>query len=226
MPSQTHSAVAAIANNRLERAIYRHVLSISLIDESQRRQPTNGPCALASPAYTAHASSALIDSARKHSPCPLITTAETQWSPGAQVRHAAESPMDPKRFHLNPRFKVVSRASSWWRMHFEFCVARTMRDAPKPAHNARVFYCMARAQCVILLLNDPRLVRGSFLMCFVHTARVAYCITRSSCADFSCAPRKRVMHIFCKRSISCGLSLPARIVTMTAPASCHPANAP
>lgn len=94
----------------------RHRLQPSL--NPNRIQPTEGACAPSSRAYTAYASSALIDSARKHSPCPLITTAETQRSPGAQVRHAAESPMDPKRFHLNPRFKVVSRASSRRRMHF------------------------------------------------------------------------------------------------------------
>ena len=94
----------------------RHRLQPSL--NRNRVQPTEGACAPSSRAYTAYASSALIDSARKHSPCPLITTAETQRSPGAQVRHAAGSPMDPKRFHLNPRFKVVSRASPRRRMHF------------------------------------------------------------------------------------------------------------
>lgn len=67
--------------------------------------------------YTVFASSAVNDSARKHSPCPLIATTGGQRKPGVHVCLAAESPMAPKPSHLNPGFKVVSRASAWRRTY-------------------------------------------------------------------------------------------------------------
>ena len=61
--------------------------------------------------YNSRTSSAVRDSLRKHSPCPLMTTTGTQRKPGVHVRPVAESPKASKRSHLNPGFKVVSQAS-------------------------------------------------------------------------------------------------------------------
>ncbi|GAB3098919.1 hypothetical protein GCM10027159_21120 [Lysobacter terrae] len=77
----------------------------------------NRPCpderagSLQTPRYNSRTSSAVRDSLRKHSPCPLMTTTGAQRKPGVQVRLVAESPKASKRPHLNPGFKVVSQAS-------------------------------------------------------------------------------------------------------------------
>ena len=63
------------------------------------------------PRYNLRTSSAVRDSLRKHSPCPLMTTTGAQRKPGVHVRLVAESPKASKRSHLNPGFKVVSQAS-------------------------------------------------------------------------------------------------------------------
>ena len=63
-------------------------------------------------------SSAVFDSVRKHSPCPLITTAGAQRKRGVHVRPVAESPKASKRSHLNPGIKVVSHASPRRRTFF------------------------------------------------------------------------------------------------------------
>src|SRR5688572_20878930 len=63
------------------------------------------------PRYTSSTSSAVHDSLRKHSPCPLLTTTGVRRKPGVQVRLVAGSPTASKRPHLNPGFKVVSQAS-------------------------------------------------------------------------------------------------------------------
>jgi hypothetical protein len=47
-----------------------------------------------------------------------MTTTGMQRVPGVQVRLEAGSPMATKHSHLNPGFKVVSRASSRRRMFF------------------------------------------------------------------------------------------------------------
>src|SRR3546814_2972629 len=65
--------------------------------------------------YTRPAFSAVIDGVHKHTPCPLMTTTGAQRKPGVQARLAAESPKDSRRSHLNPGFKVVWHASTWWR---------------------------------------------------------------------------------------------------------------
>src|SRR5688572_6245565 len=70
-------------------------------------RPTNGLCICGQTAILLLASSAVYDSARKHSPCPLMTTTGRPRKPGVHVCLAAESPMAPKLSHLNPGFKVV-----------------------------------------------------------------------------------------------------------------------
>src|SRR5690606_29205335 len=70
--------------------------------------------------YTAPASSALRDGVRKHYPWPLKATTGMQRQPGVQVRPRAESPKAARRPHLNPGFKVVSHASPWRRMYFQW----------------------------------------------------------------------------------------------------------
>src|SRR5690606_26238908 len=86
--------------------------------------------------YTSGAFSAVIDGVHKHTPCPLMTTTGAQWKPGVQARLAAVSPMDSRRSHLNPGFKVVWHASTWRRTYSLPAAADWRASGRAPRANA------------------------------------------------------------------------------------------